>query len=94
MATKNATTRTIPTQPEPAESPYLRNPGSPPDKAEYKNALRLDNLLRSFGLSDVHIGYIMDAVKPFKLTPLGPLIEIKGVVIKRKPARRRARKSA
>jgi hypothetical protein len=78
-----------------SKSPYYRDPGAPRDPVEHKNALKLDNFLRGLGLSDVHIAYILDAVKPFKLVPhfSGPVIKIKGIVSS-KGTRRPARKSA
>jgi hypothetical protein len=49
--------------------PYERNPNSISDGTDYKNALELDKFLRRrLGLSDVHIGYIMDALKRTRLS--------------------------
>jgi hypothetical protein len=49
--------------------PYERNPNSISDGTDYKNALELDKFFRRrLGLSDVHIGYIMDALKRTRLS--------------------------
>jgi hypothetical protein len=55
--------------PNTEKNPYLKSFDDPADPVDHKNALELEKFLRRFGLSDVHIAYILDAVKPFKLTP-------------------------
>lgn len=78
--------------------PIYRDPKSPPDPNDHKNALELQEFLqRRFDLGDVHIGYIMDALKHIKLSSPygGQMVEIRGTVkrVNRRTAKR-VRKSA